>query len=147
VKPSHEIVRAGAKMIVPVMLLFAAYLASGGVDTPGGGFAAGGAFALGLIVYALAFGVDAARAALPAWLARAALAVGLLGFVALGVFAVARGHAFLDYDGLADSYLVRTQRLGVTIAELCVALSTAGAMIVGFYALAGRAGDMKEQGW
>lgn len=142
-----EIARGGAKFLLPLIVLFAAYLVAAGLDGPGGGFAGGAAFALAIMLYALIFGVDAARAACPIWLMRTALAAGVLGFVVLGMAGIARGYEFMDYEALLNASGPRTQRFGVSLAEICLLASTAGAFTLGFYALAGRAGDMKDAEW
>lgn len=142
-----EIVRGGAKFLIPLIVTFAAYLVAAGLDAPGGGFAGGLSFALAIMLYGLVFGVDAARAACPAWLMRIALALGAAGFIALGAAGIARGYAFLDYQALLNGPGPRTQRLGVSLAEFCLLVSTAGAFVLIFYALAGRAGDMKDAEW
>jgi multicomponent Na+:H+ antiporter subunit B len=144
---SPALVRASAKFLAPIVILFAAYLAAAGLDGPGGGFAGGLAFALGIIVYALVFGVDGARAACPAWLMRAAMSAGLIGFVALGAAGVARGYNFLDYQALLSAPGPQTQRFGVSLAQACALIASAGAFVLSFYALAGRAGDMKDAEW
>ena len=75
------------------------------------------------------------------------LAAGVLGFIALGGAGIARGYDFLDYQGLLNGPGPHTQRVGVSIAEFCILATTAGAFILGFYALADRAGDMKDAEW
>jgi multicomponent Na+:H+ antiporter subunit B len=142
-----EMLRGVAKFLLPVFLLFAAYLAAAGFDGPGGGFAGGLGFALAIMLYALVFGADAARATFPSWLARLLAAAGVLGFIALGCAGVVRGYDFLDYQGLLSGPGPRTQRIGVSIAEICILATTAGAFVLGFYALADRAGDMKDAEW
>jgi len=142
-----ELLRGAAKFLLPIFLLFAAYLLVAGFDGPGGGFAGGAAFALAIMLYALVFGADAARAACPAWLARALIILGVVSFVGLGAAGVARGYDFLDFQGLLNGPGPRTQRFGVSIAEMCVAATTAGSLLLGFYALADRAGDMKDAEW
>ena len=141
------IVRVSAKFVAPIVILFAAYLVAAGLDGPGGGFAAGLAFALGIILYALVFGVDAARAACPIWLMRIAMSAGVLGFIALGAAGILRGYNFLDYQALLPNPGPQTQRAGVMIAEWCILATSGGAFVLSFYAIAGRAGDMKDAEW
>lgn len=144
---SQEIVRAAGKWLAPIVILYAAYLAAAGVDGVGGGFAAGAVFALGCVLHALVFGIEAARNTFPARLAIPALALGVLFFVALGALSLLRGHAFLDYEALLPNGGLRAQRMGVTLSELAVAIATAGGFVASFHALAGRAGDMKDSEW
>ena len=53
------ILRVGAKILIPYILLFAFYVQFHGDFGPGGGFQAGVFFAAGLILYGLIFGLDA----------------------------------------------------------------------------------------
>lgn len=73
---AHIVVAAAARFYAPLLVLFAALILSRGVAGAGVGFTAGLAFGLLLMMHALVFGVDAARAALAPWLARLLLALG-----------------------------------------------------------------------
>ncbi|MYH48372.1 MAG: cation:proton antiporter, partial [Gammaproteobacteria bacterium] len=59
------ILRIAAKILIGPILLFALYVQFHGDYVPGGGFQAGGIFAAGILMYALGFGRDLARAAIP----------------------------------------------------------------------------------
>ena len=58
----HIVLKVAAKLILPFILLFALYVQFHGDFGPGGGFQAGVIFGAGIILYALVFGVDHARA-------------------------------------------------------------------------------------
>jgi len=79
---------------MPLLLLFALFLLLRGHNDPGGGFVAGLVVAAAMALYAIAFGVPAARRALlvePTML----LGVGLLIALASGLPALLRGQPFL----------------------------------------------------
>ena len=60
---SHIVVlRVVAKLLIPVILLFALYVQFHGDFGPGGGFQAGVIFGSGFILYALIFGTEIGRA-------------------------------------------------------------------------------------
>lgn len=88
------ILRAAARVLMPLLLLFAVFLVLRGHNDPGGGFVAGLVVSVAFVVRLFAEGVQAARAALlvsPHKL----LAAGLLLALASGFFPVALGHPFL----------------------------------------------------
>ena len=62
----QRVLRVITKIFLPFILLFGLYVQFHGDFGPGGGFQAGVIFAAGIILYALVFGLDAARRALPA---------------------------------------------------------------------------------
>ena len=88
------IFRTAARLLMPLLLVFAVFLLLRGHDEPGGGFVAGLVAAAAFALYALAFGVTRARHALlvrPMTL----LGTGLLLALLSGVPAVLRGEPFL----------------------------------------------------
>ncbi|MEO0786618.1 MAG: MnhB domain-containing protein, partial [Pseudomonadota bacterium] len=61
----HVILRVVAKTLIPFITIFAFYVHFHGEYSPGGGFQAGVIFAVGIILYALIFGVSAALRMVP----------------------------------------------------------------------------------
>ena len=61
----NPVLRIIAKIIIPMILLFALYVQFHGDFGPGGGFQAGVIFAAGFILYGLVFGTEALRSAVP----------------------------------------------------------------------------------
>ncbi len=76
----HVVLRVVAKMLIPMILLFALYVQFHGDYGPGGGFQAGVIFAAGIILYALVFGLGAARQVVPPPVLRRLAALGVLLF-------------------------------------------------------------------
>jgi multicomponent Na+:H+ antiporter subunit B len=63
---SSIILQGAARPLVPLLLLFSAYLLVAGHDEPGGGFVGGLVAAAGVVLHAIAFGAPSARRALRA---------------------------------------------------------------------------------
>ena len=61
---TSSILQTAARVLMPLLLLFAAFLLVRGHNQPGGGFVAGLVVASSFVLYAIAFGVSAARRAL-----------------------------------------------------------------------------------
>ena len=55
IQPYNLVLRIGAKMLIPLILVFALYVQFHGESGPGGGFQAGVIFAAAFILYALVF--------------------------------------------------------------------------------------------
>jgi multisubunit Na+/H+ antiporter MnhB subunit len=100
--PTHEpahpvtspIFRTAARLLMPLLLLFAAFLLLRGHNEPGGGFVGGLVASAAFALYGIAFGMQRARQALlvsPLTL----LGVGLLIALTSGLPAVFMGQPFL----------------------------------------------------
>ncbi|MEC9015340.1 MAG: MnhB domain-containing protein, partial [Gemmatimonadota bacterium] len=59
------ILRVGAKILIPFILLFALYVQFHGDYGPGGGFQAGVIFAAGFVLYGLIYGLGNVKRVLP----------------------------------------------------------------------------------
>jgi multisubunit Na+/H+ antiporter MnhB subunit len=94
IESSSSILQTAARLLMPLLLLFAVFLLLRGHNEPGGGFVGGLVVAASFVLYAIAFGVEPARRALlvePATL----LGVGLLVALASGLPAVVAGQPFM----------------------------------------------------
>jgi multicomponent Na+:H+ antiporter subunit B len=120
----HLVLRVVAKILIPLILMFALYVQFHGEYGPGGGFQAGVIFAAALILYCMLFGAAAARRVLSDNETRILAAVGLLLFTGVGVATVVMGGAFLDYSVLANSP-VTGQLIGILLVELGVGITVA----------------------
>ena len=89
------------KLLVPFILLFALYVQFHAEFGPGGGFQAGVIAAGTLILYAITFGVDAAKRIAPQRLVEPMIPLGALVFAATGAAGLMLGKNFLDYSVLA----------------------------------------------
>ena len=132
----HIVLRVLAKLIIPLILLFALYVQFHGDYGPGGGFQAGVIFASGFILYALVFGLTQVQQILtPTW-ARRLAASGVLLYALTGVAAMFRGGLWLDYDALIPGEPVAAQHIGILLVESGVGLTVAATMILLFYVFA-----------
>ncbi len=133
----YLVLRVVAKLLLPVILLFALYVQFHGDYGPGGGFQAGVIFAAGMVLYTLVFGIETARRVIPPALLRAGIAAGLLLYLGVGVAGLLLGGSFLDYNVLADDP-VQGQHRGIILVELGVGITVAAVMIRIFFAFAER---------
>jgi multicomponent Na+:H+ antiporter subunit B len=91
---TSSILRTATRVLMPILLLFAVFLLLRGHNQPGGGFVGGLVVASSFVLYAIAFGVEAARRALlvtPATL----LGVGLLVALTSALPGVVLGQPFM----------------------------------------------------
>ena len=134
----HKVIlRVVSKFLIPFILLFGLYVQWHGDFGPGGGFQAGVIFAAAFILYALIFGIDRTRQAVPAWVTRGGLAVGVLIYSGVGVATILMGENFLDYNALAIKP-TSGQHIGILLVELGVGVTVCCAMITIYVAFAGR---------
>ena len=133
----NPVLRIIAKIIIPMILLFALYVQFHGDFGPGGGFQAGVIFAAGFILYGLVFGTEALRSAVPPAALRLLTALGLLLFAGVGAVTMLAGSAYLAYNALAQDP-VAGQHLGILIVEFGVGVTVSAVMITIFLAFAGR---------
>ena len=133
----NPVLRIIAKIIIPMILLFALYVQFRGDFGPGGGFQAGVIFAAGFILYGLVFGTEALRSAVPPEALRLLTAFGLLLFAGVGAVTMLAGSDYLAYNALAQDP-VAGQHLGILIVEFGVGVTVSAVMITIFLAFAGR---------
>ncbi len=134
----HDLIlRIGVKLIVPFILLFALYVLFHGEYGPGGGFQAGVIAAGAVIVYALIFGVDAAKRAVPQGLVERLVPLGVLLYASVGLPAMVLDRNFLDYGVLASDP-ASGHALGILLVETGVLITVAATMTAIFYAFAER---------
>ena len=95
------ILRVGAKVLIPFILLFALYVQFHGDYGPGGGFQAGVIFAAGFVLYALIYGLENVKHVLPPKVAYTCAASGVLLYAGVGYLTMVLGGEFLDYGVLA----------------------------------------------
>lgn len=139
----HIVLRVVAKLLIPVILLFALYVQFHGDYGPGGGFQAGVIFGAGLILYALIFGLQTAKQVISPSFVHYMSGVGVLLFAGVGVVSLFKGGNYLDYSVLSSDP-VHGQHLGIMLIELGVGITVAFVMVSLFYAFAGyRQADLK----
>jgi len=137
IRPYNLVLRIGAKMLIPLILMFALYVQFHGESGPGGGFQAGVIFAAAFILYALVFGMEAARAVASEGVLRVLAALGVLLYCGVGLGTLLAGGNFLDYDVLGEGGL-RGQLLGILLIELGIGITVSTVMMMIFFAFAER---------
>lgn len=131
----HLVLHVVARLLIPLIMLFALYVQFHGDYGPGGGFQAGVIFAVGFILYGLIYGVDKLREIIHPGLVRSLAAFGVLIYVSVGIASMLNGGEFLNYSVLALNP-VTGQHLGIMLIELGVGLTVASTMTILFYAFA-----------
>ena len=102
------------RVLVPIMILIAAYLLMMGLDTAGGAFQAGAILAAAGVLSILAGqGLPLHGGALPM---RVGLAVGLSAFIAVGLAGMLAANAFLDYPQRVPANTVLILELGMSVS-------------------------------
>ncbi len=131
----HLVLRVVARLLIPMIMLFALYVQFHGDYGPGGGFQAGVIFSVGFILYGLIYGVDKLREVIHPALVRTLAALGVLIYAGVGIIGMLNGAEFLNYSVLAQN-TVSGQHLGIFLIELGVGLTVASTMTILFYAFA-----------
>lgn len=139
------ILRVGAKILLPFILLFALYVQFHGDFGPGGGFQAGVAAATGVVLYALVFGVASAQRVAPVRVVLVMVPLGVLIYAGTGLAGMLAGGNYLDYSVLAHDP-VHGQHWGIFAVESGVFVTVSGTMLAIFYAFAGRRQAREEEG-
>ncbi|MCW8964685.1 MAG: Na(+)/H(+) antiporter subunit B [Gammaproteobacteria bacterium] len=131
------ILRIIAKLLIPMIILFALYVQFHGDYSPGGGFQAGVIFSSGFILYMLIFGLDTAEAIVPSGVLRVIASLGVLVYAGTGMVSLFMGKEFLNYSALAESPTTG-QHIGIIMVELGVGMTVGAIMLLIFYAFANR---------
>ena len=132
------ILRVVSKLFIPFIFIFALYVQLHGDYGPGGGFQAGVILAAGVILYAIIYGLAAAQRAVPKPLVEFLLPLGVLIYAGVGVWGIASGGNYLEYNRLLHDDAVHGQHWGVFLVEIGVLITVTSTMIAIFYAFAGR---------
>lgn len=158
----HQVVlRVAAKLLIPLIALYAFYVQFHGDLGAGGGFQAGVILSVAVILHALVFGLRETMRAIPVRFARAVASLGVLLYAGIGLICIANGGGFLDYDRLFSTRIEAMippgllgdpnaahhwgQHFGIFFVELGVLLTVAATMVTLFYGFAGRMVDGEAQ--
>jgi multicomponent Na+:H+ antiporter subunit B len=161
----HVVLRVAAKLLIPIIALYAFYVQFHGDLGPGGGFQAGVILAVAVILHALVFGLHETMIAIRPGLVRRIASLGVLVYAGVGVVSIANGGDFLDYDRLFSRAIEAQipdwllgpaehpgdyhwgQHFGILLVELGVLLTVFATMVTIFYGFAGRSsGATTRQG-
>jgi multicomponent Na+:H+ antiporter subunit B len=142
----HLVLRVVTKVLIGPILLFALYVQFHGDYGPGGGFQAGIIFAAAFIIYALVFGLETARRAVPGRIVRLLLAAGVLLYGGVGVVSFVFGRNYLNYSVLGPD-MITGQHIGILLIEFGVGMTVAAVMVSTFYAFAGQHAPIRDEEW
>lgn len=144
----HVVLKVVSKILIPFIVVYGFYVHFHGEYSPGGGFQAGVILASAVILYALIFGVEAARRAVPPAVVRVGFALGAIVYAGVGFVTVLMGGDFLDYDVLHPDLAHHAgQHMGIILIEIGVLVTVTCVMIAIFYAFAGRSPDIPDEEW
>ncbi len=134
------ILRVVAKLLCPVILLFALYVQMHGDYGPGGGFQAGVIFASAFVLYTLVFDPDTALRVLGWRVLLILVPCGVLIFALTGVAAMVLGGNYLEYGafGHGEHGLAHGNHIGILAVEFGVGITVATVITSIFYAFASR---------
>jgi multicomponent Na+:H+ antiporter subunit B len=135
----HIVLHVVGKLIIPLIMLFALYVQFHGDYSPGGGFQAGVILATAIILYAMVFGLAAAKAVISPNVLRWLMAAGVILFAGVGVTGLFAGGNYLDYGVLMHDPL-HGQHLGIMLVELGVGITVTAVMVTIFFTFAGQSG-------
>lgn len=124
----HIILRVGAKLLIPLIMLFALYVQFHGDYGPGGGFQAGVIFAAALILYGLVFGLGELSRVAPLPNVITLMAAGWLLYTGVGFAGLVTGGNYLDYNILWSNPMTG-QHLGIFLVELGVGITVVATML------------------
>ena len=142
----HFLLRVVAKFLIPFIALFAFYVQFHGDYGPGGGFQAGVILASSVILYALIFGLKAAKQAFPPSWIRIGMSLGVLLYGGTGIVTFLLGAEFLNYSVLAHDPS-HGQHYGILAVELGVLCTVTSVMIAIFYAFGSRQAETSDGDW
>ena len=131
------ILRVIAKLLIPIIILYALYVQFHGDFGPGGGFQAGVIFSVGFILYAMVYGLETAERVMPESVLRLQASLGVLIYAGTGVATLLLGGNFLDYNVLAANPIAG-QHVGIIVIELGVGITVSSVMLLIFFTFAGR---------
>ncbi len=129
--------RVAAKLLIPVILVFALYVQFHGDFGPGGGFQAGVMAGAMVIFYAIIFGLKAAQRIVPPTVVEIMVPAGVGLFAGVGVVSMLLGENYLNYSPLGPDS-PHGQEYGILAVELGVFITVAGTMMTIFYLFIGR---------
>lgn len=131
------VLRVGVKLILPFMLLFALYVQFHGELGPGGGFQAGVIVAGMVILYALVFGITAAKRVVPQAVVERLVPLGVVIYAGTGIASLFMGSNYLDYSRFGHD-APHGHEYGIFAVELGVLVTVSSTMIAIFYAFVER---------
>lgn len=136
-----DVLDATSRIIIPFIVLFAAYVVVHGHTSPGGGFQGGAIFAAAIILVRLVRG-RAPGLQLRSDVTLAIACLGVLVYAVTGFVSLAFGSNFLDYAALPLPYEgAHLREIGSLTVEVGVFLGVTAVLVLIFDILSTGAGD------
>ena len=140
------ILQTGARLLIPVMQLFALYVVAHGHHSPGGGFQGGVILGASFILLAMCYDLKTALARLKEKTVLLHAALGVAIYAGIGALCLALGRNFLGYAALGrllgtDEIMARSH--GIFGVEVGVAI-TVMAIMFSLYIDLASGGDLDE---
>lgn len=141
----HQVIlRVVAKMMIPLIMVFALYVQFHGDFGPGGGFQAGVIFAAAIILYSMLFGLSVAQKIFKPEVIKMLAGLGALLYAGVGVICMLLGGNFLEYNVLSHDPL-HGQHYGIVLIELGVGITVASVMLIAYFKFAWRTAVRREE--
>ena len=127
------IVRTVSRILTPFIQLFALYVIMHGHSSPGGGFQGGVILGASIILLAISFGIEEAKARLSRTLLTVFTSLGVFIYGGIGVLCVILGANYLDYGILP---VAEPRSIGMLGVEIGVGITVMAVMVSIFNDLA-----------
>jgi len=141
----NAILTVVARLLIPLIMLFALYIQFHGEYSPGGGFQAGVIFAAAWILFVLIYGLDVGLRVIPERVIYVLACLGVLLYCFIGVLGVVLGGNFLDFHPLLDDPHA-AQQAGVILVEFGVGVTVASVVMLFFLLFARRRAQAQAAG-
>lgn len=135
----NPIVEGVARLMVPLIQIFALYVITHGHYGPGGGFQGGVILAASMMLLRLTLGEEYEHRRFPPSLAVLLATSGLLLFVLAGLLPLAWGAPYLNYAYLPIPGLLEPEAryLGILVVEIGIGMAVWGTLVTLFDHLMG----------
>lgn len=130
--------KIAAKVSIPFIQIYALYVIAHGEGGPGGGFQGGVILGASVILFILAFGIDAGADRIKQWKTDVLNSCGVLLYGGIGILCLLAGGKYLEYDMLPVSDRLLASQLGIIGIEYGVGITVAAIMVTLFFETARR---------
>lgn len=130
------IIRSLARILIPMIQLFALYVIAHGEEGPGGGFQGGVILGASFILHVLVFGAAEGRKRISERASDLLSSTGVLLYAMVGVASLIFGGMYLQYNVLPFGSPELASGMGIFAIELGVGITVAGVMVTIFFEMA-----------
>lgn len=129
------IIKTIAKMLIPLIMLWALYVLMHGAGGPGGGFQAGCILAAGFILMTMAFGMEETKKVMTIKWVTFLSSLGVLIYAGTGLVAMFFGGKYLEYGKIPFHHPIEAAEYGIESIEIGVGITVMAVMVSIFYDL------------